>query len=119
MTMCGAWISPTTWAWLESVSTAAASSARMLPSILPSTCRRPLNCTSPRICVPVAISDVVSVPVRASFLLLLNIGDLRCGQRVGPGEILFRAAHLAAGIGFHPDAVRRESLRQHQRALEL
>src|SRR4249920_2423746 len=91
----------------------------MLPSILPSTCSRPLNCTSPRIWVPLAINDVVSVLVRGSLLLLLNIGDLRCGQRLGPGEILFRAAHLAAGIGFHADAVGLEPMGQHQRALEL
>src|SRR5579885_891386 len=123
-TMCGACTSPMTLACSDKVSIACAPSPRIAPSILPSMCSRPVNRMSPRISVPAAISVVVSAPGRASARLVLNIGNLRgvgagLGERVGPGEFLLGATHVAAGVGLDPDAIGREAFRQHQGAAHL
>src|SRR5579864_8019673 len=112
MITCGAAISPLIFALQDSVRIACSPWPWREPSTVPSTCRRPLKTTSPRILVPTAISDVVSAAGCGDLFLLPSIAcSLGC-QHLFPPEIAFCLPHLSAAVGFDVDAVRHEPFRK-------
>src|SRR5690606_34969048 len=108
MTALDARISPLMRPLSLRVSTASGPDAQIEPSIAPSRCRPPSNCTSPLITVPSAINVVFAatdLPLR--FFSLPNIGSLLDLDRGFPGELLLDPRPVAVeadahAVGFEP-----------------